>query len=110
MVRAVRKCDQSLWLDPCASRPPEAALRDHERILEPMTETPPPEEATTTVSEPTAVVEVPPGQYWLRVHGYPVEIGEELIQYGDFFDPAVGPLRDDPSHLLEVGDVIVYYA
>ncbi|MBI4213526.1 MAG: hypothetical protein HY534_04385 [Chloroflexi bacterium] len=50
------------------------------------------------------------GRYWLRVYGYPGEIGEELIAYGDFYDPAVGPLLSDPKQLLHSGDAVVYYA
>ena len=50
------------------------------------------------------------GQYWLRVYGYPEQIGEELIAYGDFYDPAVGPLPGNPKRHLHKGDVILYYA
>lgn len=76
-----------------------------------MTETTGPAEPPTEAGEAAEVTsEQPPGQYWLRVHGYPVQIGEELIQYPDFYDPTTGPLKDDPSRLLVPGDVLVYYA
>lgn len=72
-------------------------------------------EAAGSVGEAVAapqdtVEDQPPGQYWLRVHGYPVAIGEELIQYGDFFDPRTGRVKGDPKDLLRRGDVIIYYA
>jgi hypothetical protein len=70
----------------------------------------PPEEPAASATEATSVEETPPGQYWLRVHGYPVEIGEELIQYPDFFDPRLGPLSENPGEILQLGDVIIYYA
>lgn len=49
-------------------------------------------------------------RYWLRVYGYPAEVGEEVISFADFFDPASGPLTGDPSKHLRTGDVILYYA
>ncbi|MSQ23460.1 MAG: hypothetical protein EXR58_02755 [Chloroflexi bacterium] len=49
-------------------------------------------------------------RYWLRVYGYPAPIGDELITYGDFYDPMAGPLPGEPSQHLRNGDVLIYYA
>ena len=51
-----------------------------------------------------------PGQYWLRIHGYPGDLTTESVYYNDFFDLESGPLAGDPVENLRVGDVIVYYA
>src|SRR5436190_2111596 len=111
VVRAIGQRDQSLWIDTRAPRPSAAAVSGHEGILESMTE-----EASTpdAAAQPAAAAEepeeAPPGQYWLRVYGYPIQIGEDLVRYGDCFDPTIGPLGEDPEDLIKVGDVIVYYA
>jgi hypothetical protein len=60
----------------------------------------------------------PPPQYWLRVHGFPpvpihsfpANLDDEIVYYGDFFDPSVGRLSGDPTHHLREGDVLIYYA
>ena len=52
----------------------------------------------------------PPPQYWLRVHGYPSDLTNEVVSSDDFADLMAGALRGDPSDLLKVGDVIIYYA
>jgi hypothetical protein len=61
---------------------------------------------------------VPPGDYWLRVHGfapiplhsYPFDASKEIVYYPDFFDPYVGRLTSDPRDHLHAGDVLIYYA
>ena len=65
-----------------------------------------------TAPEPTPAGGAPvaPGQYWLRVHGYPGDITGEVVYYGDFCDLKGGRLPSDPRANLHVGDVIVYYA
>jgi hypothetical protein len=52
----------------------------------------------------------PPGQYWLRVHGYPSDLTSEVVYYGDFCDLRSGRLPSDPRKNLHLGDVIIYYA
>ena len=61
-----------------------------------------------SASEPEQ--EVSAARYWLRVQGYPDQIGEELVSYGDFYDSSVGPLRGDPKQHLRRGDIVFYYA
>ncbi len=52
----------------------------------------------------------PPPRYWLRVHGYPSELSEEIVYYNDFYDLLTGPLPRDPRENLKAGDVLVYFA
>lgn len=71
------------------------------------------EGAPADSAEHAAVAEEPPGpppQYWLRVHGYPSDLTSEEVYYGDFADLLRGRLTGEPSELLKVGDVIIYYA
>jgi hypothetical protein len=75
-----------------------------------MSETAGPPEPPAEPAGEQAADEVAPAHYWLRVHGYPVQLGEELVRYADFFDPHEGPLRREPSQLIEPGDVVLYYA
>lgn len=73
----------------------------------------PRKDAPADSAEAIAVVDVPSGpppQYWLRVHGYPSDLTSEVVYYGDFGDLLHGRLADEPSELLKVGDVIIYYA
>ena len=65
---------------------------------------------TEAAAEATEPEVAPPDQYWLRVCGYPEPIGDELIAYGDFYDPKVGPLSGDAQENLHQGDVVLFYA
>jgi len=51
-----------------------------------------------------------PHQYWLRVHGYPSDLSNEVVYYNDFFDLREGVLASDPTINLRPHDVIIYYA
>ena len=44
------------------------------------------------------------------MHGYPVDLKEDLVRFDEFFDPRSGPLPGDPSQNLQVGDTVIYYA
>ncbi len=61
-------------------------------------------------SEVAAATLSAPGQYWLRIHGYPGDLTTESVYYNDFYDLETGPLPGDPVENLRLGDVIVYYA
>ncbi|HEY3115297.1 MAG TPA: hypothetical protein VGK54_00995 [Chloroflexota bacterium] len=73
---------------------------------------------TTVDAEPTATEAAreeapaiqPTGRYWLRVHGYPVDLKEDTVRYDEFFDPKSGPLPGDPRQNLQPGDTVIYYA
>ena len=52
----------------------------------------------------------PTGRYWLRVHGYSIDLKEDAVCYDEFFDPTIGPLPRDPRQHLQPGDTVIYYA
>ncbi|MPZ13173.1 MAG: hypothetical protein GEU73_01890 [Chloroflexi bacterium] len=49
-------------------------------------------------------------QYWLRVHGYPGDLTDEVVYYNEFYDPYIGRLPGDPKRNIHVGDVLIYFA
>jgi hypothetical protein len=49
-------------------------------------------------------------RYWLRVHGYPSDLSQEVVYYNDFYDLERGKLPGDPRENLQVGDVLIYFA